>query len=170
MSQAPRDDAGAVPNSSHSLHPIRTRHGATSETGVAAEVDGPANKRLLRKIDWKLMPVLSATYALQAYGKAVLGHAFVYGLAKDLGIEGGLKYSWALLSFYFGYIAGTYPISLLAQLYRPRVVIITIFSMWAFAIITSPAITSYSGLLVNRFFLGFIGSGVSPIFMLVIGL
>ncbi|KAG5938552.1 hypothetical protein E4U53_007982 [Claviceps sorghi] len=170
MSQAPKDDSEAVRSSSHSLHPIGTGYGAVSETGAAEEIDEQANKRLLKKIDKKLMPVLCATYALQAYGKAVLGHALVFGLGRDLGIEAGLKFSWTLLSFYFGYIAGTYPISLLAQKYRPRAVVTTIFVLWAAIVLLSPSITSYSTLLISRFFLGFVGSGVSPISMLVIGL
>lgn len=32
-------------------------------------------KRLLRKLDWKLMPVLCATYGLQYYDKAMLPQA-----------------------------------------------------------------------------------------------
>lgn len=31
--------------------------------------------RLRRKIDWKLMPILCATYGLQYYDKAMLGQA-----------------------------------------------------------------------------------------------
>lgn len=41
---------------------------------------------------------------------------------------------------------------------------------WAVVVLTTPACSSYQGLLVNRFFLGLIESGVSPIFMLVVGL
>lgn len=32
-------------------------------------------KKLRRKIDWRLMPVLCATYGLQYYDKAMLGQA-----------------------------------------------------------------------------------------------
>jgi hypothetical protein len=51
------------------------------------------------------------TYALQYYDKALLSQAAIFGLRDDLGIQDGLKYSWVSLIFYFGYIAGCYPVS-----------------------------------------------------------
>lgn len=51
------------------------------------------------------------TYALQYYDKALLSQAAIFGLREDLGLEDGLKYSWVSLIFYFGYIAGCYPVS-----------------------------------------------------------
>ncbi|KAM6534012.1 hypothetical protein FALCPG4_006949 [Fusarium falciforme] len=37
-------------------------------------------------------------------------------------------------------------------------------------VLTTPACKSYSGILANRFFLGLVESGISPILMLVVGL
>ncbi|KAH8424750.1 uncharacterized protein LDX57_002493 [Aspergillus melleus] len=135
-----------------------------------AEMDEAAAKKLLRKIDWKLMPVMCFTYALQYYDKAILSQAAIFGLREDLKIEDGLKYSWVSLIFYFGYLVGTYPISLLAQRFRTRVVCSVICVLWAVIILCTPACKTYAGLLVNRFFLGLVEAGVSPICMLVVGL
>ncbi|KAE8149346.1 major facilitator superfamily domain-containing protein [Aspergillus avenaceus] len=132
--------------------------------------DEKAGRRLVRKIDWRLMPVMCFTYGLQYYDKAILSQAAIFGLREDLMIEDGLKYSWVSLIFYFGYLVGTYPISLLAQRYRIRVVCSVICVIWAMVILCTPACTSYAGLLVNRFFLGVVEAGVSPICMLVVGL
>ncbi|KPA36847.1 allantoate permease [Fusarium langsethiae] len=138
------------------------------ENGVV--LDAETNKKLLRKIDRKLMPVLCFTYALQYYDKAILSQAAIFGLREDLHLTEGLKYSWVSLIFYFGYMAGTYPISFFAQRFPIRIVCTTICILWSFVILTTPACTSYGGLLVNRFMLGLIEAGVSPIFMLVVGL
>ncbi|KAL2145267.1 hypothetical protein VTI28DRAFT_7635 [Corynascus sepedonium] len=116
------------------------------------------------------MPVLCFTYALQFYDKALLSQAAIFGLRKDLGMEDGLKYSWASLIFYFGYIAGTYPVSLLGQKYSTRIVITVICLLWSVVVLTTPACRDYKDFLVNRFFLGLVEAGVSPIFMLVVGL
>ena len=110
------------------------------------------------------------TYALQYYDKAILSQAAIFGLREDLEIEDGLKYSWVSLIFYFGYLVGTYPISLLAQKFRTRVVCSVICVLWAVIILCTPACKTYTGLLVNRFFLGLVEAGVSPICMLVVGL
>lgn len=50
------------------------------------------------------------TYALQYYDKALLSQAAIFGLRDDLGLEDGLRYSWVSLIFYFGYMAGCYPV------------------------------------------------------------
>ncbi|UQC73840.1 uncharacterized protein CLUP02_00487 [Colletotrichum lupini] len=142
----------------------------SSVMGSSLELDEETNRKLLRKIDRKLMPVLCFTYALQYYDKAILSQAAIFGLRQDLELTTGLKYSWVSLIFYFGYIAGTYPISFLAQRYPMRIVCTAICVAWSFVILCTPACTSYSGLLVNRFMLGLIEAGVSPIFMLVVGL
>lgn len=113
---------------------------------------------------------LCFTYALQYYDKALLSQAAIFGLREDLGLEDGLKYSWASLIFYFGYMVGTYPISFLAQRYPTRIVITVITFLWSVVVLTTPACKDYGGFLVNRFMLGLIEAGVSPIFMLVVGL
>ncbi|KAM5358994.1 hypothetical protein ACJZ2D_014819 [Fusarium nematophilum] len=133
-------------------------------------LDRETNKRILRKIDWQLMPVLCVTYALQYYDKAVISQAAIFGLRSDLGLESGLRYSWVMLIFFFGHMIGMYPCSLLAQRFRPRRVCSSLNILWAIIVLTTPACKSYGGILANRFFLGLVESGISPIFMLVVGL
>lgn len=91
-------------------------------------------------------------------------------MRADLDMMDGLKYSWASLIFYFGYIAGTYPISLLAQKYSTRIVITSITLLWSVVVLSTPACKTFGQFLANRFFLGMIEAGVSPTFMLVVGL
>ncbi|KAK4940890.1 hypothetical protein LTR10_019043 [Elasticomyces elasticus] len=140
--------------------------------GIADEpvpVDEATNKKLLRKIDMRLMPVMCFTYALQYYDKAILSQAAIFGLRKDLHLEVGLRYSWVSLIFYFGYLLGCYPISWLAQKYTTAKVCSIICVLWSIVVICTPACKTYAGLLVNRFILGVIESGVSPSFMLTTG-
>ncbi|KAH8673289.1 major facilitator superfamily domain-containing protein [Xylariales sp. PMI_506] len=133
------------------------------------EIDPQAEKKLLRKIDWTLMPLMCATYALQYYDKAIIGHAAVFGLRTDLDLTQGLRYSNTTLIFYCGFILGSYPLSLLAQKLPTAKVCATICLLWGAIVLTTPACKNYSGFLANRFFLGLIESGVSPAFMLVTG-
>ena len=67
-------------------------------------------------------------------------------------------------------MAGTYPVSFLGQKYSTRVVITVITFLWSIVVLTTPACKNYGGFLANRFMLGLIEAGVSPIFMLVVGL
>ncbi|KAF9894176.1 hypothetical protein FE257_009149 [Aspergillus nanangensis] len=115
------------------------------------------------------MPVVCPTF-LSFYDKAILSQAAIFGLRDDLDLNTGLKYSWVSLIFYFGYIVGTLPISIMAQRFPPRSVCTAICICWSIVILCTPACSSYGGMLVNRFFLGLTEAGVSPIFMLVVGL
>lgn len=62
------------------------------------------------------MPILTISYGLQYYDKAVLGSASVFGIIKDLGLSttktsasgvvttSTLRFSTANAAFYWGYI------------------------------------------------------------------
>lgn len=91
-------------------------------------------------------------------------------MRDDLDLQDGLRYSWVGLIFYFGHMVGMYPCSLLAQRFRPKRVCSILTIIWGIIVLLTPACTSYSGILANRFFLGLVESGISPIFMLVVGL
>ena len=46
------------------------------------------NKRVLRKIDLRILPVILAIYFLQALDKATLAYASVFGLVEDTNLVG----------------------------------------------------------------------------------
>jgi len=81
-----------------------------SHPGQVIELDEATNKRLLRKIDWNLMPVrfcsipifdimliasqvMCIVYGLNYLDKTTLSYASVMGLKKDTHLE-GLDYQW----------------------------------------------------------------------------
>lgn len=70
---------------------------------TAAEEDA-----LVRQIDWRIMPVLCVTYALQWYDKAMLSQAALFGLIEDLGLGDGGRYSLSAAIFYLGFMAGEF--------------------------------------------------------------
>lgn len=58
---------------------------------------------------------------------------------------------------------------LLAQRYPIERVAAGIVTLWGVCLILTPACTTWRALYVERFFLGLLESGVSPLFMLVVG-
>lgn len=64
---------------------------------------------------------------------------------------------------------GAYPSMFLAQRYPVERVAAIIVLLWGICLILTPTCTSYHGLFVQRFFLGALESGVSPMFMMIIG-
>ncbi|OBT60647.1 hypothetical protein VE03_09955 [Pseudogymnoascus sp. 23342-1-I1] len=66
-------------------------------------------KKVLRKIDRALMPILCITYGLQYYDKSMLEQAALFGLLKDLELRVGKRHSFSSSDFYLGFIAGAWP-------------------------------------------------------------
>ena len=67
---------------------------------TSIEIDAAAARRVLRKIDLRLLPLLFLIYLLQYLDKNSLNFASVYGLQKGTGLK-GQDYSWLsmILSF-----------------------------------------------------------------------
>jgi hypothetical protein len=67
---------------------------------ASGPLDEAASKKVLRKIDLYLLPMLCVTYALQFIDKTSLGYSSVYGIIQDNHLV-GQDYSWVSSIFYF---------------------------------------------------------------------
>ncbi|KAK8183098.1 membrane transporter [Phyllosticta capitalensis] len=138
--------------------------------GEVLELTEETNKRLLRKIDWHIMPILCLVYMVNFLDKTTISYASIMGL-KEPHAQGGIditsnQYSWLGSMFYFGYLVWEWPTSRLLQ-YLPlgkysafNVV------MWGVSLTCFAAANNFAGAMVVRFFLGFFESAVTPGFVL----
>ncbi|KAJ5983106.1 hypothetical protein N7481_005205 [Penicillium waksmanii] len=126
-------------------------------------------KKVLRRIDWKLMPILCVTYGLQYYDKAMFSQAALFGLREDLQLGIGNRYSFSAAILYLGFMVGAYPAMTLAQKFPIERVASCIITLWGICLILTPVCFNYQTLYVQRFFLGMLEAGVSPMFMLIVG-
>ncbi|KAL3481414.1 major facilitator superfamily domain-containing protein [Aspergillus californicus] len=126
-------------------------------------------KRLVRKVDWRLLPLLCMTYGLQYYDKAMLSQAALFGLREDLDLLTGNRYAMSAAIFYLGFIVGAYPTMALAQRYPIHHVASITVTIWGVCLILTPLCHNYQSLYAQRFFLGFLESGISPMFMMIVG-
>ncbi|OAL32387.1 hypothetical protein AYO22_00409 [Fonsecaea multimorphosa] len=131
--------------------------------------DDKEEQQLRRKIDRRLLPILVICYGLQYYDKAMISQAALFGLRTDLDLTVGNRFSFASSIFYLGFMAGAYPAIIMAQRFPIEKVAAGIILAWGICLICTPACHNWQGLFAQRFFLGFIESGVSPMFMLVVG-
>ncbi|KAL2831031.1 major facilitator superfamily domain-containing protein [Aspergillus pseudoustus] len=153
---------------------IDTIHGDEAMKSMAAYTgerswDPEEEKRLVRRIDKKLLPIMALSYGLQYYDKTMLSQAAIFGLRDDLDLTSGNRYSMAASLFYMGWIAGAYPIIYVAQRFPIERVAAAVIVVWGAVLMAAAACTTYQGLYAQRFFLGFLEAGIAPMFMLVIG-
>ena len=132
-------------------------------------LDAGEARRVLRKVDWRLMPVLFVTYMLQYLDKNAINFASVYGLQKGTGL-GGQDYSWLGSIFYFGYLVAQYPAGYFLQRLPIAKVLGWSTVAWGVILITTPACHNFAGIAVNRFLLGAVEAMVNPGFVLMMSI
>ncbi|KAJ5932127.1 hypothetical protein N7516_006616 [Penicillium verrucosum] len=145
----------------------------------AQEIDPIVEKRVLRKIDLYLMPAMLIGYGMVYYDKAILGSATLFGMTTDLGLlvkdystsppsVDTSRLSWATSIFYFGMMAGLYPMTFILQRFNTRTVLGPVVLVWAIVCAATAGVTTWQGLFVQRFFLGFIESVIPTGFMTIV--
>lgn len=135
------------------------------ENGETIEMTPEEQRRLLRKIDWHLMPMLCLVYGLNYLDKTTVSYASIMGLKKDLGLT-GQQYSWIGSMFYFGYLFWEYPTNRLLQ--RLPLGKWSAFNvvMWGLVLCCMAATDNFAGAMAVRFFLGVFEAAVTPGFAL----
>lgn len=63
------------------------------ENGEIIELTPEDERKLLRKIDWHIMPLLCVVYGLNYLDKTTVSYASIMGLKTDLKLV-GQQYSW----------------------------------------------------------------------------
>lgn len=139
-------------------------HHDLSEEEIEAEY-----KKILRKIDYRILPILCVTYTLQFLDKLSLNYASAYTLKDDLGLD-GQKYSWVAAIFNFGYLFGAIPSNYVIQRVPVAKYTGSMLVCWAIILIAHVGAKNYGGMLVLRFLLGTLESSISPSCMMICGL
>lgn len=64
------------------------------------------------------------------------------------------RLSWATSIFYFGQLIGSYPMIYTLQYFKTKHVLAPVVMIWAVICASTAGVTTWQGLLVQRFFLG----------------
>ena len=115
--------------------------------------DEVACKKLVRKINWTLMPLLCGTYLLQYIDKQALSYAAVFDLFTSTKTTSE-EYSWLTSIFYFGYLLSEWPSSYLAQHFPTGKVLSSFVITWGCVLMLTAACSNFTGLAICRFILG----------------
>ncbi|KAL8706130.1 MAG: hypothetical protein Q9201_000832 [Fulgogasparrea decipioides] len=176
MDEEKQADKGRVPVSTTNPRPDDEDHlslrscekdaAAAIAPEHALEVDKEAERRVLRKIDLFLIPWMWIGYGLVYYD-------------KDLGLTvldrttappttSTERLSWATSLFYFGMLAGLYPLTFLLQRFNIGRVLGGVVIIWGLVAMLTATVTSWRGLFAQRFFLGFVESIIPTGFMCIV--
>ncbi|KIW11195.1 hypothetical protein PV08_10495 [Exophiala spinifera] len=118
-------------------------------------------KKLVRRIDLFMLPLLASLPFFNYLDKSSLSFASIMGIIQDLSLTTN-QYSWANSIFYFGYLAFTWVASwLFVRLPIGKYVASTLIA-WAVLLSLIAACSNFTGLMIVRFFLGAAEASIIP--------
>ncbi|KAL7416059.1 major facilitator superfamily domain-containing protein [Mrakia frigida] len=143
---------------------------ALDKYGEDGSIDPEAERRLVRKLDWTIIPILGICYVFYYVDKTTLSYAAIFGIRepKPVGLNlQGTDYSWLSSIFYFGWLAWAIPSNLLLQKSPAATYLGFNIFMWGVLLMAQAAAQSFGALLALRFLSGAAEAIADPAFMLV---
>ncbi|KAF9265011.1 MFS general substrate transporter [Marasmius fiardii PR-910] len=139
---------------------------ALEKYGEDGLIDPVAEKKLVRKTDWIILPCLAVCYAFYYIDKTTLSYAAIFGIKEDLHLSGS-EYSWLSSIFYFGWLFWAIPSNLLMQQSpTAKYLSINIF-LWGVLLMAQAAARNFAELAVLRILSGAFEAIADPAFMLI---
>ena len=132
-------------------------------------LDADHVRRLVRKVDLRVLPLLAGTYVLQYIDKQALSYAAVFDLFPGTGVT-QTQYSWFASMFYLAYLVAEYPWTALAQRTRMAKVVSGCVVSWGAVLMATAACGDFGGLAACRFLLGVFEAPITPCFMMIVGM
>ncbi|KAL1630433.1 hypothetical protein SLS56_004961 [Neofusicoccum ribis] len=118
-------------------------------------------KKILRKMDIRIVPILTVLYLMSFLDRSNIANAEVEGMSQDLHMSGG-QYNWTLTIFFFSYCAFDLPSNIILKKLRPSIWLPSTMVAWGTVMTLMGIVQGYKGLLTARFFLGLTEAGLYP--------
>ncbi|KIW30862.1 uncharacterized protein PV07_02555 [Cladophialophora immunda] len=130
--------------------------------GGSLVVDPVLEKKIRRKVDWRLLPLCGALYAVSLVDRLNLPNARLAGMDEALGISIGNRYSVITMVFFIGYILCDFPANFVMRKVGPATFLGAIGFGWGILTIGMGFTKSWVSLLVCRIIFGALEGGLFP--------
>lgn len=155
--------AGAITDVAHADAALSfLRNTSTTIRPMSAEDE----KRLLRKIDWMIMPLMWMCYCLQYLDKTLINYANVMGLSEDANLS-ETQFSTLALIFYVSYLGVEFPHGYAMQKLPTAKYLGCMVAIWGAMVSVTAACKDYGSLVATRVLLGVFESAVAPSLLLI---
>ncbi|EOA80718.1 uncharacterized protein SETTUDRAFT_174436 [Exserohilum turcica Et28A] len=131
------------------------------DAGLSEEERAAEDKKLVRKLDLRLIPWLSFLYLISFLDRTNIGNAKVDGLQEDLGIT-NTQYNNSLTIFFVSYSVFEPLTNVLLKKLRPSVFLPIIMVWWGICMTCMGLVHNYAGLMTARWWLGVAEAGLFP--------
>ncbi|CAA7266285.1 unnamed protein product [Cyclocybe aegerita] len=128
-----------------------------SREDVHPIIDPEAERKVVRKLDYVLLPLFTVIYCLNFIDRTAIGNARIAGLESDIGMQ-GYDLNIALTVFYVSYLVSEVPSNLALKHFGSIWIAFLVIGFGVVAI-GSAFMKSFEALLVTRVFLGLTEGG-----------
>ncbi|KAK5231482.1 hypothetical protein LTR96_009381 [Exophiala xenobiotica] len=126
------------------------------------EEDAKTVRKVMRKVDLRLVPMLSLLYMWAFIDRANLGNANIAGMSTDLKTNIGNRYSVLAMIFFVGYCLIDIPTTFTVRKIGPALLIGTVTTLWGIITICQGFVKTWGELLLCRLLLGFLEGALVP--------
>lgn len=156
------EDAKPAPNEANAIAAKLAEGGYTAHFEAQDEEwRKRIEKKLLRKVDARMLPTLIVMYLLNFLDRSNLAQARQGSLEEDLGMT-GTDFNLATSIFFVGYLLMQLPSNMLLTRVRPSIYLASSCCLWGVVSTCNAAAKNFTQLVVIRFFLGFVEAPFFP--------
>ncbi|OAX44296.1 MFS general substrate transporter [Rhizopogon vinicolor AM-OR11-026] len=119
------------------------------------------DRRVLRKVDRRLLPVFTLLYLLSFLDRSNIGNAKIDGMATDIGLS-ATGYNAALAIYFIGYVVFEVPANIILKRWNPQVWLPSLTFAWGIISIGQGLVKNQAALFGIRFLLGAAEAGLFP--------
>ncbi|KAF2474589.1 MFS nicotinic acid transporter-like protein Tna1 [Lindgomyces ingoldianus] len=131
------------------------------DAGLSEEERAAHDRKLLWKLDMKLIPWLSFLYLISFLDRTNIGNAKIDGLQEDLHMTNG-QYNATLSIFFVSYALFEPLTNVLLKKLRPSIFLPIIMLWWGICMTCMGLVHNFSGLMAARWWLGVAEAGLFP--------
>ncbi|KAI9642310.1 hypothetical protein NHQ30_009112 [Ciborinia camelliae] len=132
------------------------------DANLSDEEKADIDRKLVRKLDWALIPWLCVLYLLAFLDRTNIGNAKIGGLQKDLDNMSTGKYNAVLWIFFISYALFEPVTNVMLKRFRPSIFVPIIIIAWGLCMTFMGFVQNWSGLMAARWFLGLAEAGLFP--------
>ncbi|KAK7679928.1 hypothetical protein QCA50_017088 [Cerrena zonata] len=120
-------------------------------------------KKLLRKIDFRVLPLFTIIYLISFLDRGNIGAAKIEGLPQDLNLQ-SQQYNNCLTVFFIFYSCAEIPSNIILKHVKPSLFMVSAMILWGIVMTLTGLVKNYGGLIVCRSLLGILEAPLFPVF------
>lgn len=159
MATPNHSDASDTPQVDEKVHSMALKNPKVDPDTL--EIDHAAEKKLVRKLDFMIIPPVMLLYLFSFLDRVNIGNARLYGLEDDLGMTGD-QFQTAVSLLFVTYILSELPSNLVIKKFTPSRWLSFLTTAWGITATLTGITQSYGGLIACRLVLGALEGGLFP--------